>query len=202
MPLLSGTPSLTAPRTPSGMCSLTVLAMGLRGSPKDIPKGESTCSHKAALLILPTFRDAFAPHPTPANNALAVSIGGACTDSLAYPAPIHGTPECNGAEKLNCCWPASSPQFRSRLVEDGTPVGQSRWRVGALRQLCDMSPLGKALQITGPVINVTTMDAHCPAFHKRTVNLDSSAIRSGSVPLWALIPGITLLRIPIPRPST
>ena len=39
------------------------------------------------------------------------------------------------------------------------------------------------------------------SFHSRTVKRCSSSIRSGSVPLWARIPGMILFRTPIPRAS-
>ena len=42
----------------------------------------------------------------------------------------------NGAGSLIHCWSASSPQFRSSPVEDGTLVGQPRWTVG-----CPLSTL-------------------------------------------------------------
>ena len=41
-----------------------------------------------------------------------------------------------------------------------------------------------------------------PRFHNRTVNRCVSATRSGSVPLWARIPGIIFCETPMPYAST
>ena len=40
------------------------------------------------------------------------------------------------------------------------------------------------------------------SFQRQTVKRFSSSIKSGSVPLWERIPGMILLRTPIPRAST
>ena len=47
-----------------------------------------------------------------------------------------------------------------------------------------------------------TVEVQIPYFQSRTVNRYSSSIRSGSVPLCSRIPGIILIRTPMPRAST
>ena len=61
----------------------------------------------------------------------------------------------------------------------------------------------KARTVVSPLTcRVSHVQSRYGTFQRRTVKRCSSAIRSGSVPLWARIAGMTLLRMPMPRAST
>ena len=120
------------------MCSLTALATGLRETLSTFPKGNQP------VRVKPNYA-----------SCLRSGMGSSHTDTdeqrlgrrrrvsvcpTASPTPYSSTRPWNtggnGAGSLIHCWSASSPQFRSSPVKDGTLVGQPRWTVG-----CPLSTL-------------------------------------------------------------
>ena len=95
-----------------------------------------------------------------------------------------------GGRGTSTGWPG--PMRCGRRSMKGRRMGS--WRSGGGRGWRISWSDGRGICCTG--------EGQIPYFQSRTVNRYSSSIRSGSVPLCSRIPGMILIRTPMPRAST